>query len=664
MISLGSIIWGSGPKIPIAFAYEKQRSGANMQYRVQVTISAITGASYFGYPIYMGLTINGTDQGSVTLKSSSPQQWSSAIVYTSGWYTVSGKTSGTTAVSFKMYSGSGSTRNNTYTYAMGVDPAVSTVSAPNGTLATPLTLTVTRYNTGFKHTITYKCGTRTGNVVTNSSATTVTWDTNNGNILALAGQNTTGQTVNVTFTITTYSDTTVIGTDSTTVVMIIPDEVKPSLALSITDAAGYQDTYGAYVQGFSKLKIEATVTLAQGSPIKAYSVTADGKIYNYYDVETVTTGAVRGKGTLYIAAAVADARSRSSGLVSKGITVLEYTKPSVSVNAYRCNSSGTADQEGAYMKIEVTSTISDLNGKNSATYKVEYSGGTLTGNGTSFTSSPLACDVSSVQNIEVTVADKLSSTTKAAVIPIAYTLLDFYETGLGLALGKVATRDGFDCAMNAYFGNKRIQEVGSPYADTDAATPAYLKDNGLLKAKWVEWADINSTKNPGWYRSQPSSATSLGGISWSAAVWFRVDAYDGNALCQTFYLASADGYIVRRQCNGGTWGAFECFNPPMFPNVEYRTTERHRGKPVYVLMKDLGALPNAGSKTVENLATQVDTVVDALLTTASTSATYVNDGAVSWYVGSYGWPYCIMKTTTDMSAYTATIRLKYTKTTD
>jgi hypothetical protein len=102
----------------------------------------------------------------------------------------------------------------------------------------------------------------------------------------------------------------------------------------------------------------------------------------------------------------------------------------------------------------------------------------------------------------------------------------------------------------------------------------------------------------------------------------------------------------------------------MFPNVEYRTTERYKGKPVYVVIKDLGALPNAGSKTVENLATQVDTVVDAVLTTASTDATYVNDSAVSWYVGSYGWPYCIMKTTTDMSAYTATIRLKYTKTTD
>jgi hypothetical protein len=29
--------------------------------------------------------------------------------------------------------------------------------------------------------------------------------------------------------------------------------------------------------------------------------------------------------------------------------------------------------------------------------------------------------------------------------------MDFYHTGQGVALGKVATRNGFDCAMPAYF---------------------------------------------------------------------------------------------------------------------------------------------------------------------------------------------------------------------
>jgi hypothetical protein len=607
VIALGSVKWGTGPIIPITFTYEKQRSGADMQYRVQVTVATITGSSYFGYPIYLDWNVGGSTVDSVVLKKASPSRWTSEIIYTSEWYTVSNKVSGTTEVKFRVYSGSGGNRDNTYTYSMGVDPAASKVSASNGTLATALNLTVTRYNSGFTHTITYKCGSASGTVCTKATATTVAWNTSNGNVLALASQNTAGPTVSVTFTITTYSGTTVIGTDGTTVTMTIPDSVKPSLALSITDAAGYLSTYGAYVQGYSRLRIASTVTLAYGSPVKAFSVIADSKTYNYYSVETVTTGAVQGKGTLTVTAAVADNRSRSSGLVSENITVLEYSRPSVSVNAYRCNSSGAADQEGAYMRVEVDSTISSLNGKNSATYKVVYSGGTLTGNGTSFTSGPLECDVSSIHNIEVTITDKLSSTTKAAVIPIAYTLLDFYKTGRGIAFGKVGTRDGFDCAMDAYFGNKRVQEVGSPTADTDAVNRAYVHDTFAPATEDATY--------PGCYYRMVGSVK-------------------------------------------------EWLNPPLVVGVEYRTTERYAGKPVYILMKDLGSLPNAGSRTVQDLSANVDRIVDAVFNTANADASYHNAQEVSWYVGSYGWPYCIMKTTTDMSAYTARITIKYTKTTD
>lgn len=480
MISLGSIIWGTSPKIPIAFAYEKQRSGANMQYRVQVTISAITGNSFFGYPIYMGLTINGTDVGSVTLKTASPKQWSSAITYTSAWYTVNNKTSGTTAVSFKMYSGSGSTRNDTYSYSMAVDPAASTVSAPNGTLSTSLPLTVTRYNTGFTHTITYKCGTVSGTVVTKSSATTVAWDNTNGNISALAAQNTVGLSVNVTFTITTYSGTSVIGTESTTVSMAAPSDAKPSVALKVEDAAGYLTKYGAYVQGKSKLKITATPSLAYNSPIKTYVITADGKTYG---TTPVITDVIQGKDALTVTAKVTDARSQTSNVASTGITVLSYSKPSIAVTAYRCNSSGEADVEGSYMRVGFTSTITSLNGKNSATYSITYSGAStpITGTGTSYTSNPIACDVSQVWTVEVTVADDFDHTTKSAVIPIAFTLMDFFHTGMGVSLGKVATRNGFDCAMDAYFtgnvtvGNRllidTIYPVGSIYMSTNNVSP-------------------------------------------------------------------------------------------------------------------------------------------------------------------------------------------------
>lgn len=474
MISLGSVRWGNeNPNIQLSFAYEKQRSGADMKYRAQITVGTVSGSSYFGYPIYLKLSINGVERVSTTLKDASPNRWTSAITYTSPWYTISNKVMGTTPVSFKVYSGLGSSRTGTYSYDMEVDPATSTISASNGTLGTALTLSLTRYNSNFTDTITYKCGTASGTVVSGSKATSVSWTTSNGNTVALSSQNTSGTSVEVTFTVETWNGSSLLGRKTAKVTMAIPSSVKPSVSLSISDAAGYLSTYGKYVQGYSKLTITATSTLAYGSPINKYTITADGASYHS---SQATTNALRGKGTLEVTAKVTDARGRTSDTVSQNISVLEYSKPVVKVSAYRCNSSGTTDPEGAYMKIKVTATISSLDGKNSASYKVVHPGGTLTGSGTSFTSDVLECDVASTHNVEVTVTDKLSSTTKAAIVPIAFTLMDYYYTGKGITFGKVATRDGFDCAMDTYFNNKRVREVGTPVDSGDAVTLGFLKD--------------------------------------------------------------------------------------------------------------------------------------------------------------------------------------------
>lgn len=119
--SLGTVNWGSGPVIPVTVSYDYQRAGTTMQYRIRVSLAAITGGSYFGYPIYLGLTLDGSAVvGGYTVKAASPSQWSSAITYDSGWVNVYGKTSGTTALRVHLYSGSGSSRDNTYAYALPV----------------------------------------------------------------------------------------------------------------------------------------------------------------------------------------------------------------------------------------------------------------------------------------------------------------------------------------------------------------------------------------------------------------------------------------------------------------------------------------------------------------------------------------------------------------
>lgn len=51
---------------------------------------------------------------------------------------------------------------------------------------------------------------------------------------------------------------------------------------------------------------------------------------------------------------------------------------------------------------------------------------------------------------------------------------------------------------------------------------------------------------------------------------------------------------VQRFKMNGTWGEWEWENPPMVLGVEYRTTERYNGKPVYTKLIYCGVAKNAG----------------------------------------------------------------------
>ena len=398
----------------------------------------------------------------------------------------------------------------------------STLNVPNGTLGVAQNITVTQQSTGYKHTIKWVCGSAKGDICTNSSQTTFSFTPD----ITLAAQNTTGESVVITFTITTVG----VGDKQTSATYAIPVGVKPSVTLGITDAAGYFNTYGAYVQGYSKLTLTANTTMAHGSPITAYLMTVDGKTYT---TNPATTPILQNSGTLPVTTKVTDARSRTGEIPSTNISVLKYEKPVVTVTAYRCNSSGTADQEGAYMKIGFSATITSLNSKNSATYTISYkqSGGTattLTGNGVSYTSGVLACDATKVWEIEVTVKDNLSSGTKAAVIPIAFTLMEFYSTGKGVSFGKIATQDGFDCAMNAVFrGNVTFEKTpsgiptGSSYTLPTASTTTLggvkvdgstvTISSGVISAKQYTLPTA-STSTIGGVKVDGSTITASGGV--------------------------------------------------------------------------------------------------------------------------------------------------------
>ena len=165
-------------------------------------------------------------------------------------------------------SGSGSATLNTI-------PRKSTMTAPSGTLGIPVALTVTRKSSSFKHQIYYKCGSVSGEVTSGRSENElIQFDAP----LSLASQNTTGTSVAVTFTITTYDGNgNSLGSNSVSATYAIPESVKPSVSLTVSDSTSNYSTFGSYVQGQSKLSVKLTETTMHGATIKSRKTTFDGK---------------------------------------------------------------------------------------------------------------------------------------------------------------------------------------------------------------------------------------------------------------------------------------------------------------------------------------------------------------------------------------------------
>lgn len=322
-------------------------------------------------------------------------------------------------------------------------PRGSTLSVSNGTLGTAQTLTVTKKASSFTHTITYKCGSVSGTIVTKSGDTNISWKPD----LSLAEQNTEGTTVSVTFTITTYNGSTSVGSATKTITCAIPDSLKPSCAVSVSDPTGYLGVYGAYVKGRSKMKVTVTPTLSYKSPIASYSVSANG---DKYTAASFTTGVIKSSGTLTVSATVKDKRGRSAS-ASDSVEAIDYTAPSISkLTVHRCKADGTSDDQGAFVKVIFSAKVSALNNLNSANYKLEYKKTTETAY-TPVTLDALKkqytvtdygyifpADTGSSYNVKVSVTDDLDSDAKTTSASTASTLMHWLASGLGMAIGKIA----------------------------------------------------------------------------------------------------------------------------------------------------------------------------------------------------------------------------------
>lgn len=169
----------------------------------------------------------------------------------------------------------------------------------------------------------------------------------------------------------------------------------------------------------------------------------------------------------------------------------------------------------------------------------------------------------------------------------------------------------------------------------------------------TNWDDA---KENGIYKGPAPSGIGGGtiiGVTFSNSIVYKVQIIypDGIPNCSA----------QREMPANGIWTAWEWVNPPMQLGIEYRTTERYLGKPVYVKVVDCGNLPASGLKNIAHgIANCKPIHVYGEMSNGNTLPYAVG---TNYYI-SADRGYIQIYVTGDLSDQTVKATIKYTKTTD
>ncbi len=367
----------------------------------------------------------------------------------------------------------------------------STIETVVGTLGTAKTITVTRQSTSFTHSIKAVCGSSTFYIKADGSTSSSEVKHSDCSIpftppISLASQNTTGTTVKIDYTLTTYNGTTKIGTDTFWANDTIPSSVKPSCSVAVTDPMGYADEYDGFLKGLSKFKVVVTPTTSYGSAIASYSTTANGATYT---AATFTTGVLTSSGTLKVNATVKDKRGRS-GTASASLTVLDYSAPKISAFKVKRGNMVTDDSgvqsfveniKGDCAMVTFSASVTSLNNKNTALYRIEYKKTSESSyisvdlddyaNNYAVTDGTyiFAADTGSSYDVKLSVIDNFNAdepTAKTTAVSTAFSLIHWLANGLGMAIGKIAELSNvLDIGFQTRFSGGILHPVLEPNTD-------------------------------------------------------------------------------------------------------------------------------------------------------------------------------------------------------
>ena len=350
-------------------------------------------------------------------------------------------------------------------------PMASAITAGAVPLGSEMTVSLVKAASGMTDTVTWQCGTQSGTIASNSAASSFTWTPP----VSLASQAPDSTCVSITLTTATKNGSTAAGSSSVTVSCPIPAGVKPTVSLAVSDEMGYLAAFGSYICNQSKARVVTEAAGIYGSSITGISVacgTLTGSGENLLF-------ALPNAGTVTVSVAVTDSRGRTAAAEAQ-IYVADYSPPVPVITAlYRCDASGTAAPDGAWAKAELGCAVTSLGGQNTAACVLKYRvRGTESWTEKAVTvpgSTVFPADTGSDYQVRLCASDSFTTVTSGtSPLPAAFALLDFDRKDKALGIGQRAGTAGtLSVGLPVRMGGNRITDLGTPTANTDAATKGY-----------------------------------------------------------------------------------------------------------------------------------------------------------------------------------------------
>ena len=420
------------------------------------------------------------------------------------------------------------------TAALDTIPRASTISAVSGTtIGSNCTVTITRADSSFTHTLWYKVGESDWYEIGTGIGTSKTFNID----LATANQFPNSMTGNMQLCVRTFSGTTQVGSDYYKDVTVSVPDYTMTGTLSLT---GQSLLSGVYVQGKSKVLVSVdNITSYYGAGFKSATSTLDGKTYN----GVLFTSDVLSSGSKTVSTTITDTRGKQVTLTSSAFTVYAYSVPTITEFTL------TRQSDGTTVNTVVKGSVASVNSKNTKTIQVTLNGVTKTISSSSYTINGTTTFTGVPTDNTLTgfakITDSYTSVTKDYVLPTVAVTMDYLADGKGVAFGKVAEVSNLLDVAWGLRVNGNINGVNiSPDSYINGGVKENLTNEDLLAS---EPTYIGSYSNNGvWYNTiSVRHRNGVGdGTSYGLQIRNRMTEEDGITYRQNFNGTWTDWKII------------------------------------------------------------------------------------------------------------------------